>query len=63
MPRIKGVNDFEEDLRLLIDFLLPYKDFKNLQDIDLLPYKKLRIYKYAQLGWKYSFYDYLISTQ
>lgn len=57
IPLIKGVNDSEENLRLLLEFLSPYKDFKNLQGIDLLPYHKMGVHKYNQLGWKYPFED------
>ena len=57
IPLIKGINDSEENMRLLLDFLTPYKDFKNLQGIDLLPYHKMGVHKYNQLGWKYPFDD------
>lgn len=54
IPLIKGFNDSEENLRLLVEFLSPYKDFKNLQGIDLLPYHKMGVHKYEQLGRKYA---------
>ncbi len=63
IPLIKGVNDNKENLRLLIEFLSPYKEFKNLQGIDLLPYHKMGVHKYTQLGWKYAFDDYLRFSQ
>ncbi|SQD78740.1 protein of unknown function, might be Choline trimethylaminelyase [Moritella yayanosii] len=36
---------------------------KNLQGIDLLPYHKMGVHKYEQLGWKYAFDDDLRFTQ
>ena len=34
-------------------FLLPYKDYKNFKGIDLLPYHKMGVNKYNQLGVPY----------
>ncbi|MGF1731452.1 choline TMA-lyase-activating enzyme [Photobacterium kasasachensis] len=62
-PLIKGVNDSEENLRLLVELISPYKDFKNFKGIDLLPYHKMGVHKYAQLGRKYAFDDYSRFTQ
>lgn len=54
MPLLKGINDSEEEIRAVIDFLTPYKDFKNFRGIDLLPYHKLGVNKYVQLGMDYA---------
>ncbi|MGY3723851.1 pyruvate formate lyase activating enzyme [Granulicatella balaenopterae] len=53
MPMLKLINDSEEEINAIIDFLLPYKDLPNFKGIDLLPYHKLGVNKYAQLGIEY----------
>lgn len=53
MPMLKEINDSHEEIQAVIDFLTPYKDFPNFQGIDLLPYHKLGVNKYKQLGWEY----------
>lgn len=53
MPLLKGVNDSKEDIEKIIDFLEDYKDYKNFKGIDLLPYHKMGVNKYTQLGLKY----------
>ncbi|MFV0449478.1 MAG: choline TMA-lyase-activating enzyme [Vibrio sp.] len=58
IPLIKGVNDGEENLRALVEFLSPYKDYKNFKGIDLLPYHRMGVHKYEQLGWEYRFDDF-----
>ena len=54
MPLLKGINDSEPEIRAVIDFLTPYKDLKNFKGIDLLPYHKLGVNKYTQLGMEYA---------
>jgi len=53
VPLIKGVNTETSDIENLIKFLLPYKPYKNLKGIDLLPYHKMGVNKYTQLGMNY----------
>ncbi|HEL1972471.1 choline TMA-lyase-activating enzyme [Streptococcus suis] len=53
MPMLKGINDSEEEIRAIIEFLGPYKNFPNFKGIDLLPYHKLGVNKYKQLGMEY----------
>ena len=53
MPLLKGLNNSEEDLRALVEFLRPYRDYKNLRGVDILPYHKLGVHKYTQLGREY----------
>lgn len=53
MPLLKGINDSEGEIRALIDFLMPYRDARNFKGIDLLPYHKMGVNKYTQLGWEY----------
>lgn len=53
MPMLKEINDSHEEIQAVIDFLMPYKDFPNFKGIDLLPYHKLGVNKYKQLGIDY----------
>lgn len=53
MPLLKGVNDRQEDIEKTMEFLMPYKDYKNFKGIDLLPYHKMGVHKYEQLGLEY----------
>ncbi len=53
VPLLKGANDSDAELRLMIDFLRPYQDYKNFNGIDLLPYHKMGVGKYRQLRWDY----------
>ena len=53
VPLLKGVNDGGQDLESLVRFLEPYKDHRNCKGIDLLPYHKMGVNKYAQLGREY----------
>lgn len=53
MPVLKGVNDGSNEIYQLIQFLKPYQDHKNFKGIDILPYHKLGVHKYTQLGREY----------
>ena len=53
MPLLKGVNDKREYIEKTMEFLMPYKDYKNFKGIDLLPYHKMGVNKYNQLGVDY----------
>lgn len=53
MPLIHGANTALEDIEGVIQFLSPYKDYKNFNGIDLLPYHKMGTAKYQQLGIDY----------
>lgn len=53
LPLLKGINDGQEEITGLIDFLRPYRDYKNFKGIDLLPYHKLGVHKYEQLDLDY----------
>ncbi|MEG0297384.1 MAG: choline TMA-lyase-activating enzyme [Clostridium sp.] len=56
MPLLKGVNDYEENIRQAMEFLVPYKEYRNFKGIDLLPYHKMGVNKYNQLGTEYPVY-------
>lgn len=53
MPLIHGANTSPEDIQMVIDFLTPYKEYKNLKGVDLLPYHKMGTAKYPQLDMDY----------
>ena len=53
MPLLKGINDSQEEIEKVIAFLMPFRDYKNFKGIDLLPYHKLGVNKYTQLGTEY----------
>ena len=50
MPMLKGINDSEEEINQISQFLIKFKDYDNFQGIHLLPYHKLGVNKYKQLG-------------
>lgn len=54
MPLLKGINDSEAEIRAVIDFLMPFRELRNFKGIDLLPYHKLGVNKYVQLGMDYA---------
>ncbi|WP_298703231.1 choline TMA-lyase-activating enzyme [uncultured Veillonella sp.] len=54
MPLIRGLNSQDETIRKTMEFLLPYKDLPNFKGIDILPYHKLGVNKYAQLDKEYT---------
>jgi len=62
MPLIRGLNDSEDILSRTMEFLLPFKSYKNFQGVDLLPYHKLGINKYKQLDMKYAIIEDLSFT-
>ena len=53
MPLLKGINDSQEAIEGVIQFLIPFRDYKNLKGVDLLPYHKFGVNKYNQLGMEY----------
>ncbi len=53
MPLLKGINDSHDEIVAVIQLLYPYKELPNFQGIDLLPYHKLGVNKYQQLGKVY----------
>lgn len=54
MPLIKGLNDSQDEIESVISFLMPYRYYKNLKGIDLLPYHKFGVNKYNQLDHDYA---------
>ncbi|EJE7236409.1 choline TMA-lyase-activating enzyme [Clostridium sporogenes] len=57
MPLLKGINDSQDEIEKTMEFLLPYKEYKNFKGIDLLPYHKMGVNKYNQLGMEYPIKD------
>lgn len=53
MPMLKGINDSREEINQVIQFLLPFRDDPNFKGVDLLPYHKMGVGKYAQLDKPY----------
>lgn len=47
---IPGINDVDNDLHQLSDFI---HTLKNVERIDVLPYHKLGVYKWEELGYDY----------
>lgn len=54
-PVIPGVNDDEEHIRAVLDFIRPYK---NVIDYELLPYMRFGESKYGFLGMVYEMQDF-----
>lgn len=53
MPVLKGLNDDEKEFMAVADFLEPYRDYRNFKGVDILPYHKMGVNKYAQLDMDY----------
>ena len=53
MPLMKGVNDDSHIISQTMAHLSQYKEYRNFQGIDLLPYHKMGIIKYKQLEKPY----------
>lgn len=53
MPLLKGINDGREYIEKAMEFLMPYKYYKNFKGVDLLPYHKMGVNKYKQLAMNY----------
>lgn len=57
MPLLKGLNDSQEDIEGVIQFLQPFAEYKNFKGIDVLPYHKMGVNKYNQLEMAYPLED------
>lgn len=53
MPLMEGLNADTEEMNARRDFLLPFAKNENFSGVDLLPYHRLGVHKYAQLGMAY----------
>lgn len=47
---VPGYSDFEEDIRALGEH---FKDYKNIERVEILPYHRLGVHKYEAMGWDY----------
>lgn len=59
-PLIPGVNDDEEDIRAVLEFIRPHK---NVVDFELLPYMRFGLGKYDLLGQIYELADFEEPTE
>jgi glycyl-radical enzyme activating protein len=59
-PLIPGVNDDEEHIRAVLEFIRPYK---NVIDYELLPYMRFGMGKYDMLGRTYELKDFEPPTE
>jgi glycyl-radical enzyme activating protein family protein len=53
MPMLKGINDSKEEIEKISVFLKKFVSYENFLGVHLLPYHKLGVNKYYQLGMKY----------
>lgn len=63
MPMVKGLNDQEWALKGAMKFINKISEGKNLKGIEILPYHKLGVNKYQQLGKEYSIKEDLTYSQ
>lgn len=57
MPLLKGSNDDDAEIHAVGRFLSPHSGKKNLKGVDLLPYHRMGVSKYAQLDMEYAIKD------
>jgi pyruvate formate lyase activating enzyme len=53
MPIINGLNNDKKTIQKTIQFIKKLPNKKNIKSIEILPYHKLGVSKYEQLGIKY----------
>lgn len=54
MPLVSGCNADMAEMRERVNFLARWRDCENFLGVDLLPYHKLGLHKYAQLNERYT---------
>lgn len=62
MPLIRGLNSDDETIKKTMEFLMPYRELPNFKGVDILPYHKLGVNKYAQLDMEYTIQEDLSFT-
>lgn len=63
MPMIRGLNSQDEVLRKTMEFLSQFKHLPNFKGVDVLPYHKMGVNKYAQLDMEYPIKEDLSFTE
>ena len=54
MPLVNGCNTNMDEMRARVAFLEPWKETPNFLGVDLLPYHRMGVGKYVQLGMVYT---------
>ena len=54
VPLLTGVNDDTENTEQMAQFLKPFTEYRNFKGVELLPYHRLSVGKYAALGMEYT---------
>ena len=64
VPLLKGINDDTDNITHMTAFLKDFSDYRNFEGVNLLPYHKMSIGKYAALGRVYPLEgDYTMSEE
>jgi pyruvate formate lyase activating enzyme len=56
---VPGYSDFEEDIRALGEH---FRDYDNIERVEILPYHRLGVHKYEAMGWEYQLREVVENT-